>query len=223
MKIYVKASGNVPHITDLFDYIDTIVFVDDARTFNMSAIAASVDDDLRAIANMSDDEVHSITDPATLELINQKYPERLSEEQIEILKEYFYQKYVISRDDVNKIIAMLRECNEVNILRIKKNRSFANKFADMKQRALGIIHSLKVTDYLESTKNSNENGFGDELIVFVKEVKTADDEVKTLKIYIKIDVTQTVEDGGTIAVVSFHDAKTDEPVYPYVKYQLSAR
>lgn len=223
MKIYIHADNSVPHITDLFGYIDAIVFVDDARTFNMSSIAASVDDDLYNIPEMTDDEVHSITDPETLEIINQRYPERLSDEQISILKEHFYQKYVISRDDVNKIIAMLRECNDVNILRIKKNRSFMNKFTEMKERALGIIHSLKITDYLESTKNSNENGFGDALIVFVKEVKIEDDKMKKLKIYIKIDVTQTIEDGGTIAIVSFHDAKTDEPVYPYVKYQLTLR
>ena len=227
MKIYIKSNhDDIPNLTDLFSYIDAIVVVQDARKFNMSSIAASVSEDnvIQNLSNMTDDEVHSIDDVDILEEINRVSPERLSDAQIDTLREYFYQKYTISKRDVNNIIAMLRECNEVNILAIKKNRSFMNKFTDMRARVLEIIHSLRSTDYLESTKNSNENGFGDELIVFIKKVRTEDPDGSgeiDIKIYIKIDLTQTLNDGGTIAIVSFHNAKTDEPVYPYVKYYLA--
>ena len=229
MKIYIRSNqSNNISLTDLFDYIDTIVIVPDARNFNMNAVAASVDDDsiFNRFSSMTDDDIHKISDAETLDVIYHTSPDRLSEEQITILREYYYQKYTISKDDVAKIISALRECNEVNILGIKKNRSFMNKFSDMKQRALGIIHSLKITDYLENTKTADVNGFGDDFIVFIKKVKTDEPETgeeMEIKIYIKIDVTQTLEDGGTIAVVSFHNAKTDEPVYPYVKYELSIK
>lgn len=208
MKEYIHAD-NMPHLADLFSEISTIIVVPDARTFSMDIIDAAEDieyldwsDD--ELLDMSDDEMDAIFNPDVLNRIYELAPDRLTDMQKGIIREEYRQKYIISRSDVVDALNKLHSCNDIYVYPRAKNKKFIKQYNLSTRDQLDIVHSLKISDYANSTGNIDEDEyFGDELIVFTPKLYI--DKVETeLVVYVKIDLTRRMNDDSTFAIISLH-------------------
>ena len=231
MKIYIRSNDeNIRHITDLFNRIDSIIIVDDARTFRMSYINSSAnvdymtysDDDLMLVPKT---ELQSIDDVSVLNRINNlsknksnDFKYQFTDSQLKALRDYYKINYTMDNSDVQKIINMLKSCNRIFLSYRDVNLDFKEYYEMEDSDYLDIIHSLKLSDYTTHTDSVNPQFLGNQLIVFEPECSfelSSGEVIENLKIYVKIDIDMTNEltkqhqerksNKRIAAIISFHD------------------
>ena len=236
MKRYIRTSEeaveNIKHLTDLFDRISDVIYVDDINstesiyaTDNASQIDYSDYSD-EELLDLSTEDIHVIDDLYTIYRIYHLDQHRLTKHQQEQLQAQYYidpsdpdsvtWRYYITDEDVARILDMLKEHDWVDGPARSKdpNKNFARKhrLRITPTDYAHILHSLTVdecriiTPYL--TVSRNINNLGNNLIVFDVNKDFILEDGSTIgkfKIYIKIDLTRTEIPGEPIALISFHE------------------
>ena len=226
MEIYIKSNAHDDlGIMTFIDKIDAIIVVDDARTFRHQDIRGSEEIDYSDYSDMqlgelSIDDLQDIVDFNTLDRLAGIRPDDLTDTQINILKAEYSNHEPLSIGAVSKLLRELRECNTVNVIQSRKNRQTAAQYPQIARRVLDIIHGLQIRDYAYNTKDYSRGYLQNELAVFTTDVNTggADDSSgqSEIIVYIKIDITQLLEDRSTIVAVSFHKADNGHEPRPYL-------
>ena len=224
MKRYIRSNAVIDvNITDLFSGISKIIIVEDASEYSSSKIMASDDISYRDysdehLMDIDDNEMSEIRDVITIERISKIAPERLTSVQRELLKSELETKYIIDADDVDTIISDLAACNTVKVEERDDNDEFLDGFV-MREDVLPIIHSLKLSDYICSTKSKNSHHLGNDIVIFMPKLdigKNTGMIYPDMYVYVKIDLTATFHGRRrAIAVISFHDAKNPPTYIPY--------
>lgn len=234
MKRYIRLTDESVvemHLTDLFDSISQVIYVDDIDSHSPMFIEAAdysmySDEDLKGLPAK---DIQDIDDLYTISRIYNIAKNKLAPSQINELMSMYHidpkdlnsasWKIYIDDSDVQNILNMLKKHNWVAgqgpALSADPDKNFAMKHnLNIGPRDyVHIIHSLTldecrvITPYL--TLSRNKNNLGNNLIVFnVKKEFTLSDgtSIGDFKVYIKIDLTRTMEkDQSPIALISFHE------------------
>ena len=213
------------HLSDILGDIIGIRICEDVRLFPCTIAAAddigNDNDNLtytlsdEKLRKLSDERISLITDGPLLHRIYKLMPEKLSDEQLQLLKEYYTKtRFEMDEADIKTFLNKLQTCK--TIIYDHKHQKTKEFILDSGKKirdddCLEIIKSLTVEDYSENMYSGNSRFFGDELIVFKP---YADWQLNTgeiitdLCIYVKLDIDLT--DGTTVAIISFHDAKYED-------------
>lgn len=229
MRTYIRNNTGGIHLTDLFDEIVAIVYIDNIKSYTHSIIMASEDDEDfeydgseyisysdKRLLSISEEDMNAITNLDVLDRIRKLDMDLLTDEQIKLLQEEYRTKVIIDRSDVQKILDMLKDCNDFYRVPRGKNIAFEKKHNMKMQDYLDIIHSLEISDYVNNTKSMDRKYLGNDIIVFMPKGEFELERGGTLSdfyIYIKIDLTETDD---VIAAISFHDTKKED-YKPYQK------
>lgn len=126
-------------------------------------------------------------------------------------------KYIISKEDVDKILDDLNQCDSIFLTPRDKNDEFRKKHNLRAEDYLDIIHQLKVSDYYRSAKSDNADFKGDDLIIFEPDhIEIKNKHLSNIIIYIKIDVTESI---GNVVFISVHEGEQDD--LPYMNESLN--
>ena len=219
------------HLRDILGVIQYIEFCEDVRRSpRMIAASEDVDDDFMQmieddkltltlpddqLLKLSDERIESIADGELLHRLNRLCPDRLSDEQIKLLRDYYTNSHVdIDEEDIVDFLDKIKSCTHVIYNhKHKKTKEFildsGKHIRD--EDCLAIIKSLTVEDYREGMYAADTDYFGDTLIVFrpYTEWVTNDGQVLTdICIYMKLDIDLTNE--TSVVLVSFHEAKYED-------------
>lgn len=222
MKRYIKASANEIHLADLISSIDSIIIVPDASLVGSEEVFGSTDIDYTLytddyIKNLSTDEIHEL-DNEILIWLNEDKVDLLTVEQKAAVADTLNVKVVADASDVESVLQYMKDCKDVTKTRSKKNRQFDKTFDLTEKEVLQVIKNLKLSDYVADLTSVVHGHTGDPLIVFMPTIKVKRSSgiiQKNLLMYVKIDLSETLDDGSTVAIVSFHEAEKDAVWYPY--------
>ena len=182
--------------------------IDDVEdSFDATCLSMS-DNQLKTI---SDEDLHKITNIELLDRLAKICKDRLSVNQIKLLRNSYKEKIVIDKEDVQILIDCIKLCPNITMEDRLKNTDFMNKYKLGPKNILDIINSLTINDYCANTRSINFNHLGNNLIIFEPIIKLNDELIK-LYLYIKLDIDETT--GDTVALVSIHDAKKQDAL-PY--------
>ena len=226
MKRIIRPDPTV-HISDLFDTIFHIRICDDLDRVILSSsdrVCANTDtidesyyiqfSDAQLL-ELSDDIIHTFSDPRLLERIGKLDRDRLSAVQLEVLHDALSVQYIIDASDIRKLLDLIKKCTSVSY---EGNHKKTNRFLiDSHGRlryddCLAILQALQVEDYVASTRSYNFNHLGNNLIIFQP---NADWELSDgtivcgLTIYVKLDIDETTR--SAVALVSMHDTDIIDP------------
>ncbi len=211
MNIYAyKNPDHAVHITDLFDSIDTIIFVDDIRHYHPDMVNSSEDMDYldmpeSDLRNVPQHALNHITDIKVLEYLHKTAPDLMTDTQKNNVTNLYRTKIIISEQDVECIISRLHDCTLTYSPPLTRGK---NLLDDSKK--LKIVQRLQPSDYVD---NQIEGYSGNDLAVFITKqtLKSESGPIhKTFLVCVKIDTTQTIDSGSTVAVVSLHDTASEE-------------
>jgi hypothetical protein len=167
-----------------------------------------------SLKKISDETLARITDTDLLRRLEDICPERLLENQIEILRDWYANaELIIDEQDVCVLLEKIKKCNTAICLKSAKNKKFAyDKDGRLRTaECLSVLKSLSLDDHVENMYGADDNYFGDQLIVFHKNVdwtlKTGE-FLEDVLVYIKLDIDRT--DGDCVVLVSFHEAEYEE-------------
>ena len=218
---YIKASEE-PNLSDLYNYFYCILVVDDASKYELG-----YDDYDLELNDYSDDELLNLSEEDISATVNYDVwarlynlcPDKLTANQrnrVEVLSSIHGGKYRLNEKTVNDAIARMRKCNAVQIEAAPPaNAEFKRKYKYTKSGVLNTIHNLKFPDFAHFTQSYTKGHNGNDLLVFITDSKLpfenkSTGDVEKIRIYLKIDYTKTTSDGGAVAVVSFHKARSSD-------------
>jgi len=233
MKRLLKQSEANPHLSDFVDKITNIIICEDIdRTPLRISASDELDDDSELsdeqfyltmtneqLMQLPEDEIRTFSNVELIGRIAKVAPYKLSAQQLKLLKEAYKRKVVLSQDDVEKILRMLRQCSSISYENVhRKTNEFARDLEGVLREddCLDIIHQLTIEDYVASSKSINIGHLGNNIIIFEPDAdwETNDGAVLTdLKIYVKLDIDETTK--TAVALISFHEASRKDDKYPY--------
>jgi hypothetical protein len=218
MKRYVKSTNRTISLADILSKIDYFVLVDSCDNLNLSVINApdEVDDDSEyyatlpdsRLAELSDNELHSINDPEILDRLVHLCKERLSSDQLAIYREEAKKK--VPLDDAAKVdlLRMFSQCNKVFIENRRKNNDFRATYELTDDDILAILHNLKKSDFDSRTKSINYGHLGNNLVIMHPNILIPQkDIIVGANLYIKIDIDESTHSG--VAFISIHPRQFD--------------
>lgn len=228
MKVYIRTNTSEKlHLSDVLKEIIYIELCKNVNTFPRSISAAeSIDeemfallDDDKLLMRLSDDKLMKVSDMRiamvmdgeVLHRLNRLCPERLCEDQLEILKKWYSDTtFLTSEEDVKYFLNKLKECNTIICRRKDRNGDYVLDSGGKLRisECLEVLKSLTYEDnYVESMHGADSNWFGDDLLVFSKTTDwTTRDGIKhmDMELYVKLDLDMTT--GECAAIISFHEA-----------------
>ena len=238
MKLYVKTENNQNHsdlhISDEFDTIINIILYSDIQNAwpVMSSYNIFCTDDFDSqsdqdafymdlsdagLVALDTKDIHKIKNLILIERIGKLQYDLLSTKQRLALDNALSEKRIIDISDVTKIIGMLKKCPYINYgeHHVKTNKFLLGNGRKLQlSDALTVIHSLRPSDYVASTRSINKNFLRDSLILFAPQVvlPNADGDNPTpMEVYVKLDIDDSTK--TAVALVSMHIA---EPCLPSI-------
>ena len=218
MKIINLQEEKQIHLSDIIKEIDSIWiydFIEDAHYFSDISLCEDDDidiaseDDLLFYSNdqlkkLNKKQIDRIKNPEILDRLAKIDFTKLTDEQVKILQDIYKNKVIISKEDIEKFLDILKKCDTIFLAGTSKNISFRKKYNLKPDDYLEAIKQLKVSDYYSSTRDFTLGHFGNNLMIFQpKNIKLANKKLDNLTIYIKFDVDET--DGITAVMISFHN------------------
>ena len=223
VKRYIKSAENPIHITELFDSIDCIVIVPDAATRDSDKIFGTYAPDYSMytdeyVKNMSPADLYNTNDDDLLAWLRENKDSILTKDQKDTIIDILSTKQIIDSSDVLNTIKMLKQCNDIRLIPTDKNRKFDKNFNVSTNEKLKILHRLTLGDYITNSIDTSFGYTGDPLIVFMPKIaaKTKKGILrKNVLVYVKLDLSEVMDDGSIVAVVSFHEAENGDMWHPY--------
>ena len=200
------------NLSDVVSRISCFVIVKDCRYIDFASIYASDDnseEDMIAslpdnkLKELSEDTIHSITNVDILDRIAKVCKDKLSAEQLSILKEEYSKKIRLTREDKQDLIDMFKECNQVFVEERHKNMQFIRRLNLDDNDMLSILHSIKLSDFDSKTKSINFSHLGDTLIILHPNILVPyEGKMIGCNLYLKLDIDEA--DKEAIVYVSIH-------------------
>lgn len=223
MKRYIRSDteNGYIHLADILTNNVRIVFVTDVSDFDIRDITAASNPEYlytnpHDLLNLSDDEIHQITDIETLVGIGRLDIDRLSPAQKAKVKQELEKTVIIDKSDVKAVLELIKNKRRASYMpEVDKNEDFAEKYDVSSDDMLHYIQKLTVGDYIKSTRNYISKYYGDSLMIFEPSRAMQLDNGDTLhmRIYIKVDIEASL--GTTVFSVSFHESDKQDDPHPY--------
>ena len=154
MKIIKLQEEKQIHLSDIIKEIDSIWiydFIEDSHYFSDISLCEDDDADVVSEDNLlfySDDQlkeldkkqIDKIKNPEILDRLAKIDFTKLNDEQVKILQDIYKDKVIISKEDIEKFLDILKKCDTIDLARTSKNISFRKKY------------NLKPDDYLEAIR-----------------------------------------------------------------------
>ena len=221
MKRLLKLKSHT-HLSDYIDKISHIIIYNDINSAH--SVFSSDDIDAEEISDDSfylyftDEQllsldkkiVQKITNLELLERIAKLNASLLSANQLNYLRDNLKQKCIIDKNDIQKILNLLKDCKSISYERNhrKTNAFLLDSGGQLKSdECLEIIHNLGVDDYVASSKSYNLKHIGNNIIIFEPDCRWEFDDgtiVEDLTIYVKLDIDETTK--FAVALISMHEA-----------------
>lgn len=211
MKRYIRTSTS---LTDLISRIKYFVVVDNIEDCNLSVINASEDTDAddaeyllslpdRLLSELTDDEIHSITNIDVLGRLAKLCEDRLTRSQINALRKEYAKKLPIDASTKQQLLALFKQCNKVIVATRKKNTDFIAEYDLSSEDILNILHSLKPSDFNSRTRNINYGHLGNNIIILYPNILIPNKDIFVgANLYVKLDIDD--QSGDAIVYISLH-------------------
>lgn len=205
------------HLKDLIKDITGIVLyndINDAHILSTIQLEEDIDDiedsfeatclnmSDKQLTTISDEDLHRITNVELLDRLVKICKDRLSVNQIKLLQDFYKQKIIIDKEDIQVLLNCVKLCNNLFIGSRYKNIEFIKKYNLNCNDILDIIKNLTVNDYYTNTRSINFNHLRNSLIIFEPTI-TKNENIINLCIYVKLDIQERT--GDTIMLVSIHE------------------
>lgn len=221
MRIKKENEEKELHLRDVVKEISCFVMYDDIRDAHYQSeftLYEDMDDEEsieewwlsftdKQFLEISDEEFSKATSFDVLDRMAKLDRTRLSNKQLNILKEKYKEKIIISREDVIKLLESFRKCNRIFYgWYNKKTDSFMRKNNLSLDDCLFIIKNLKLSDYVANTTSYSRYNARNNLIIFEpKDVKLKDGrDLGGIVVYVKLDIDDS--SGDVVAMMTMHDA-----------------
>lgn len=218
------------HLSDVLTKISSIIICEDVMrspSYISSSTDAEEDDESFYISftdeqllQLANSEIKRFTNPELLDRLYHAAPDKLTAEQLIILRNWYKRKVIVDAKDVEKVLELLRACTNIYYANqhAKTNAFALDSDRNLREdECIDIIHQLTLEDYVANSRSVNPSFFGNNLIIFEPQADWTTNEgtvISDLKVYIKLDLDKTTK--TAVALISFHGAEYDD-VYPYRK------
>lgn len=227
MKRIIKMQDVEPlHLSDILERITHIIICEDINsTYGMISASSEFENDGEDmddeqfyltlsdsnLLELSDAEIHAISNIELIGRIAKLDIDRLSLQQRKALREAYGKKTQATEADIENLLKMLRDCNSISYERRhrKTNKFLTDSSGRLKEsECLELLHQLTLGDYVATSKSYNPNHIGNQLFIFEPNATWETDDgtvLENIVIYIKLDIDESTK--TSVALVSMHEAE----------------